>query len=91
MGKTIRLTESDLVKIVHRIINENMDYDYIKPYMDSGCVSFRETKNYLIVDVQSPSYFEEFGFDQNDGKQIKDKLKRDGFMSTGVGEYVKRK
>ena len=41
-----------------------------------------------MVDVESPSYFESEGFDKDTGIRIKGKLRKNGFMSTGVGEYI---
>jgi hypothetical protein len=62
---------------------------YINPYLESECVTYRITNKYFIIDVQSPGYFEEFGFDRSDGLRIKSKLKSYGFQSVGVGQYVK--
>jgi hypothetical protein len=112
MGKTIRLTESDLVKIVSRIINEDEDdfrrhvnnmldmrkkspstinyvKEYVQPYLASGCVSYRQTEKYFIINVDAPYCFEDNGFDKFQGRKIKDKLRGLQFQSTGVGEYVK--
>ena len=112
MGKTVKLTESDLVKIVSRIINEsdddftshlrkmvdssmksprfiNMAKEYIEPYLSSGCVSYRQTEKYFIINVDAPYCFEDNGFDKFQGRKIKDKLRGLQFQSTGVGEYVK--
>ena len=88
--KIIKLTESDLNRIVSRVINENRIYDYVKPYLESGCVTTKNVGDYLVIDVQSPGYFEEFGFDGGEGLKIKSMLRKDGFMSTGVGEYIKK-
>ncbi len=111
MGKIIKLTESDLVKIVNKVISEQLSdkqlknfklfgrrvdnawidviVDYVQPYLESGCVRYRYTDKYFIIDVESPSYFEEHGFDKFDGRRIKDKLRGYNFQSTGVGQYVK--
>ena len=112
MKKVIRLTESDLVKIVNRIINENEDdftshlrnmvdssmksprfinmaKESIKPYLESGCVSYRQTEKYFIINVEGPYCFEDNGFDKFQGRRIKDRLRGLQFQSTGVGEYVK--
>ena len=110
--KVVRLTESDLVKIVNRIINEtdddftshlrkmvdssmksprfiNMAKEYIEPYLSSGCVSYRQTEKYFIINVDAPYCFEDNGFGKFQGRKIKDKLRGLQFQSTGVGEYVK--
>lgn len=112
MGKTVKLTESDLVKIVSRIINEDDDdfrrhvnnmldmrkkspstinyvKEYVQPYLASGCVSYRQTEKYFIINVDAPYCFEDNGFDKFQGRKIKDKLRGLQFQSTGVGEYVK--
>jgi len=111
MGKIIKLTESDLVRIVNKVISEQLSdsyikdlklfgkrvsnswidiiVDYVQPYLESGCVRYRYTDKYFIIDVESPSYFEEHGFDKFDGRRIKDKLRGFQFQSTGVGQYVK--
>ena len=70
--------------------NESKILDYIEPYLDSKSVKVKHIGDYLIVDVQSPSYFEEFGFGKGEGLAIKDKLRKNGFMSIGVGEYAKK-
>lgn len=113
MGKIIKLTESDLVKIVNRIINEsdddeftshinkmlgmlkksprtiNMAKEYIEPYLASGCVSYRQTEKYFIINVDAPYCFEDNGFGKFQGRKIKDKLRGLQFQSAGVGEFVK--
>ena len=88
--KTIKLMESDLTRIVSRVINENKIYNYVEPYLESECVTTKNVGDYLVIDVQSPGYFEEFGFDRGEGIKIKNILRKEGFMSTGVGEYIKK-
>jgi hypothetical protein len=90
MKKIVRLTESDLNRIVSRVINENKIYNYIEPFIESECVITKNVGDYLVIDVQSPGYFEEFGFDRGEGIKIKNMLRKEGFMSTGVGEYMKK-
>ena len=70
--------------------NEKKILDYIGPYIDSECVTVKYVGDYIVIDVQSPGYFEEFGFRKGEGLVIKDKLRKNGFMSTGVGEYIKK-
>lgn len=70
--------------------NERKILDYIGPYIDSECVTVKYVGDYLVIDVQSPGYFEKFGFSKGEGIVIKDKLRKNGFMSTGVGEYIKK-
>ena len=91
MKKVIRLTESEFVKIVQKVIEENRGIDIIDdldPYMDSGCVTVKYRGTYVVVDVESPGYFESEGLDKGTGIRIKNKLRKNGFMSTGVGEYI---
>jgi len=91
MKKIVRLTESELIKIIRGVIKEGIDIlDDLNPYMDSGCVSVKYKGSYVVVDVESPSYFEWEGFDRDTGLSIKSKLRQNGFMSTGVGQYVKK-
>ena len=93
MKKILRLTESELIKIIRGAIKEGRDNDILddlKPYMDSGCVSVKYKGSYVVVDVESPGYFESEGFDKDTGIRIKSKLRKNGFMSTGVGEYIKK-
>ena len=93
MKKVIRLTESDLINVIKHILVEHEDKvvtDYIKPYMKSDCVTIRYSSSYIVIDVQSPSYFEEFGFDGNQGLKIKAFLRNHGYQSIGVGEYAKK-
>ena len=63
--------------------------NYLKKYIDSGCVKIRKTPNYISVDVESPSYFNEFGFDRNDPDKIKNLLKKHSFQYS-FGEYIKK-
>jgi hypothetical protein len=93
MKKIVRLTESELIKIIRGVIKEGRDNDILddlEPYMDSGCVSVKYRGDYVVVDVESPSYFEWEGFDKDTGLRIKSKLRKNGFMSMGVGQYIKK-
>jgi hypothetical protein len=93
MKKIVRLTESELIRIIQGVIKEGRDNDILddlKPYMDSGCVSVKYRGDYVVVDVESPSYFESEGFDKDTGLRIKSKLRKNGFMSMGVGQYIKK-
>ena len=93
MKKIVRLTESELIKIIQGVIKEGRDNDILddlKQYMESGCVSVKYKGSYVVVDVESPSYFEWEGFDRDTGLRIKSKLRQNGFMSTGVGQYIKK-
>jgi hypothetical protein len=93
MKKVLRLTELDLINVIKKILVERQDEnvtDYIQPYLDSKCVTIKYTSSYIIIDVQSPSYFEEHGFDKNQGLKIKTFLKKNGYNSIGVGEYAKK-
>jgi hypothetical protein len=93
MKKIVRLTESELINIIRGVIKEGRDneiLDDLKQYMDSECVSVKYRGGYVVVDVQSPGYFEWCGFDRDTGLKIKSKLRKNGFMSTGVGQYVKK-
>ena len=91
MKKIVRLTESELIKIIRGVIKEGIDIlDDLNPYMDSGCVSVKYKGDYVVVDVESPSYFESEGFDKDTGLRIKGKLRKNGFMSMGVGQYIKK-
>jgi len=93
MKKIVRLTESELIKIIRGVIKEGRDneiLDDLKQYMDSECVSVKYRGDYVVVDVESPSYFESEGFDKDTGLRIKSKLRKNGFMSMGVGQYIKK-
>ena len=93
MKKIVRLTESELIRIIQGVIKEGRDNDILddlKPYMDSGCVSVKYKGDYVVVDVESPSYFDSEGFDKDTGLRIKSKLRKNGFMSMGVGQYIKK-
>ena len=70
--------------------NERKILDYIRPYIDSECVTVKYVGDYIVIDVQSPGYFEKFGFRKGEGIVIKDKLRKNEFISTGVGEYIKK-
>ena len=75
------------------IVNEQEDrkiLDYIGPYLESESVTVKYVGDYLVIDVQSPGYFYEYGFDKGVGNLIKNKLRKNGFISTGVGEYIKK-
>jgi hypothetical protein len=102
MGKIIKLTESELVKLINKIINEQSGwdrfnaikdkvspiFDIINPYLESGLVKYRQTGKYMVVDVESPGWFKHNGHDETESKKIKDKLKKLGFQSIGAGEYA---
>jgi hypothetical protein len=91
MKKIVRLTESELIKIIQGVIKEGRGIDILddlEQYLDSGCVTIKYKGDYVVVDVESPGYFESEGFDKDTGIRIKSKLRKNGFMSTGVGEYV---
>lgn len=93
MKKVIQLSESELINVVKRIINEadvKTILDYVKPYEQTGCVVVKKRGDYLIIDVESPNYFEHYGFEKNMGLKIKDLLRKSGFISLGVGEYAKK-
>lgn len=68
---------------------ENLMYDYLEQYVDSGCVTFKIISNYMCVDVQSPGYFEEFGFDKSEPAKIKNLLKKNSFQYS-FGDYMKK-
>jgi hypothetical protein len=68
---------------------ENIINDYLEKYIESGCVTIKRTSKYIIVDVQSPTYFEEFGFDKSEPSKIKNLLKKNSFQYS-FGEYIKK-
>ena len=68
---------------------ENLIHDYLEKYLDSGCVSIKRTPNYISVDVESPSYFEDNGFDKSDVSRIKNFLKKNSFQYA-FGNYIKK-
>ena len=68
---------------------ENFINDYLEKYIESGCVTIKKTSKYIIVDVQSPTYFEEFGFDKSEPYKIKNILKKNSFQYS-FGEYIKK-
>ena len=93
MGKVIRLTESGLINLIKKILIESQDNNvtnYIQPYLDSRCVTIKYYTQYIVIDVESPSYFEEHGFNRNEGLRVKAFLKKNGYNSIGVGEYAKK-
>jgi len=93
MKKVVRLTESELINVIKHILVEHQNdavTDYIQPYLDSKCVTIKYYSSYIVIDVQSPGYFEEYGFDRNEGLKIKAFLKKQGYNSIGVGEYAKK-
>jgi hypothetical protein len=69
--------------------HESLIHDYLEKYVDSGCVRIRKTPNYISVDVESPSYFEDNGFDKSDVSRIKNFLKKNSFQYA-FGEYIKK-
>ena len=68
---------------------ENLIYDYLNKYIESGCVKIKKSGRYMSVDVESPSYFEEQGFDKSDVIRIKNFLKKNSFQYA-FGEYIKK-
>ena len=68
---------------------ENLIYDYLNKYVESGCVKIKKAGRYMSVDVESPSYFEEQGFDKSDVVRIKNFLKKNSFQYA-FGEYIKK-
>ena len=75
------ITESQEESLINR---------YFETYIDSGCVTIKRTTNYIIIDVQSPGYFAEHGFGSNEPVKLKNILRKNDFVSLGVGEYVKK-
>lgn len=63
--------------------------NHLKKYIDSGCVKIKKTPNYISIDVESPSYFNEFGFNDIDSVKIKNLLKKHSFQYA-FGEYIKK-
>ena len=84
------ITESQFKRAVTEQ-SEKKVLDYIQPYLDSQSVTVKNIGEYLVVDVESPSYFVEHGFKDTDPHKIKSLLRKNNFMSTGVGQYVKKK
>ena len=104
MKKIVRLTETDLVKIVKRVISEKKDsvddflkryttkyplYDELEEYIKKGCIKFRTSDNYVVYDVGAPYDFVDAGFDREDANKVKSRLRSKGFMSLGVGQFAK--
>jgi hypothetical protein len=69
---------------------ENLINRYFEMYIGSGCVTIKRTANYIVVDVQSPGYFIEHGFGGNEPVKLKNILRKNDFVSLGVGEYAKK-
>ena len=67
---------------------ENLIYDYLSKYIESGCVKIKRAGRYMSVDVESPSYFEWNGFDSSDASKIKIFLKKNSFQYA-FGDYIK--
>jgi hypothetical protein len=104
MGKIVRLTESDLIRIVKRVISEDYDsvdnflkryttkyplYDELEEYIKKGCIKFNVTDKYVIYDVGAPYDFVDAGFEREDANRVKSRLRSKGFMSLGMGEFAK--
>jgi hypothetical protein len=104
MGKIVRLTESDLIRIVKRVISEDYDsvdnflkrystkypmYDELEEYIEKGCIKFKITDKYVVYDVGAPYDFVDAGFEREDANRVKSRLRSKGFMSLGMGEFVK--
>ena len=104
MKKIVKLTETDLIRIVKRVISEERDsvdnflkkyttkyplYDELEDYIKKGCIKFKITDKYIIYDVGAPYDFVDAGFEREDANRVKSRLRSKGFMSLGVGEFVK--
>ena len=98
----IIITESELIKLVNRVItesnyNETMDdetikyvSDLVESYLESGAIKTYFMHDYLVVDFETPTFFASVGFPYNDVQYIKGKLRRKGFLSLGDGKYVRK-
>jgi hypothetical protein len=75
--------------IISESQQEDLIFNYLEKYVESGCVTIKKTTNYISVDVESASYFEEFGFDRSDVSKIKNMLKKNGFQYS-FGDYIKK-
>ena len=98
MKKTIKLTESDLIKIVKKVINEESEpprwakefmryreevfdkesieniLNYIKPFLESGCVKYGFMDNKLLVGLESKDCFIENNFHKSEKARIQSML-----------------
>jgi hypothetical protein len=104
MKKIVRLTETDLVRIVKRVISEDYDslddflkrytkkfpmYDELEEYINKGCIKFKNSDKYVIYEVGAPYDFVDAGFEREDANRVKSRLRSKGFTSLGMGEFVK--
>jgi hypothetical protein len=102
MKKIIRLNESDLTRIVKKVISESR-YDevmnveirqyvsnLVEPYLESGAIKTYTMGDYLIVDFETPTYFSSVGFQKSEVHNLKNKLRNKGFLSLRDGKYVKK-
>ena len=104
MKKIVRLTETDLVKIVKRVISEDYDslndflkrytkkfpmYDELEEYINKGCIKFKNSDKYVIYEVGAPYDFVDAGFEREDANRVKSRLRSKGFTSLVMGEFVK--
>ena len=104
MKKIVKLTETDLVRIVIRVISEEYDsvddflkryttkyplYDELEEYIKKGCIKFKLTDKYIIYEVGAPYDFVDAGFEREDANRVKSRLRSKGFTSLGMGEFVK--
>ena len=104
MGKIVRLTESDLIRIVKRVISEEYDsvdnflkrysnkypmYKELEEYIKKGCINFKIAGKYIVYDVGAPYDFVDAGFEREDAVKVKNKLRNKGFISLGVGQFAK--
>ena len=62
--------------------------NFLEPYEESGCVKTKTTSKYMVVDVESASYFKDMGFEERDCSMIKKFLIKNGFIYS-FGDYIK--
>jgi hypothetical protein len=72
-----------------RYTNKFPLYDELEEYIKKGCIKFRNSDKYVIYEVGAPYDFVDAGFEREDANRVKSRLRSKGFMSLGMGEFVK--
>jgi hypothetical protein len=73
--------EEETVKYVSELID---------PYVDSNAIKFSVQNGYLIIDIETPTFFQSVGFPYKTPHNIKNKLRNKGFLGIGNGKYVRK-
>lgn len=91
MAKVVRLTESNLVKLINRLINEGKEltdsevFKVLKKSIDNQEVSVDRLLGNMMVTVEHPYFFE----DRDRRHRIIKFLLSNGFKTEGEGRFVR--